>query len=250
MVMRFGLVALTLTEAAVGQTLPEEPAVESAREMFRERVRFPWYDADRDAIKRLDVSPPKDLQNRFSKWETVPSGKVPAWLAQVLRVVGWMLVGGAILLVTVLLVRALLRIEVGAARVTQTQQTASDRGVIQRVGKLPFPLRVEQADLWGEARRCFDAGDYGQAIIYLYSYQLVQLDEHQLIRLAKGKTNRQYLHEMRRRPRLRGLLETTMIAFEDVFFGRRALERARFENCWHAMDDFHQQIDQIELAAS
>ena len=33
-------------------------------------------------------------------------------------------------------------------------------------------------------------------MIYLFSHQLVQLDRHQIIRLAKGKTNRQYLREV------------------------------------------------------
>ena len=42
-------------------------------------------------------------------------------------------------------------------------------------------------------------GNFNQAIIYYYSYQLVTLDRRQVIRLAKGKTNRQYLRETGRR---------------------------------------------------
>ena len=41
-------------------------------------------------------------------------------------------------------------------------------------------------------------GDYGMAIIYAYAYQLVELDQHHAIQLRKGKTNRQYLRELRR----------------------------------------------------
>ena len=62
------------------------------------------------------------------------------------------------------------------------------------------------------------------------------------IRLTRGKTNRQYLREIRRRPRLVELLEMTMIAFEDVFFGHHALGRARFESCYHRLDEFETQV--------
>ena len=53
--------------------------------------------------------------------------------------------------------------------------------------------RARKAGLLEEARRSYEEGDYNTAIVYLYSYQLVKLDQNQWIRLAKGKTNRQYL---------------------------------------------------------
>jgi hypothetical protein len=245
--------ALTLSvETAAGQTPSEDPAVESAREVLRDRGDFPWYDAEKDTIKRLEVRPSGDVKNRFSKWETMPASSMPDWLVALLRIFGWTVVGVALLVLTVLLVRALLWSEVISSRGAKAEvgQSESERGVLDRVGKLPFSLYVDQTDLLAEARRCFEAGEYGRAIIYLYSYQLVKLDQSQLIHLAKGKTNRQYLHELRRRPQLRGLLETTMIAFEDVFFGHRVLERTRLEACWQSLEDFHQQLEHVELAAS
>ena len=61
-------------------------------------------------------------------------------------------------------------------------------------------------------------GNYGEAIIYLFSYQLVRLDRSQLIRLAKGKTNRQYLGELQSASPLKRMLAQSMSSFEDVFF--------------------------------
>jgi hypothetical protein len=102
-----------------------------------------------------------------------------------------------------------------------------------------------ETDLLSEARRYYEAGDYSKAIIYYFSYQLVQLDEHQRIRLARGKTNRQYLREVHTQPVLREITEITMVAFEDVFFGNHALNRERFERCWNRLDDFRQQLQQV-----
>ena len=92
----------------------------------------------------------------------------------------------------------------------------------------------------GEARRHYREGNYSEAIIYLFSHELVELDRFALIRIAKGKTNRQYLRELGPSPPLRPPLELTMTAFEDVFFGRRALDRAGFEACWNQLPVFEQ----------
>ena len=43
---------------------------------------------------------------------------------------------------------------------------------------------------------------------------------------------RQYLRELRLRPDLGRLLTTSMIAFEEVFFGGHSLDQERFEECW------------------
>ncbi len=94
----------------------------------------------------------------------------------------------------------------------------------------------------GEARRHYEQGNYSEAIIYLFSYELVQLDKFALIRLARGKTNRQYLREVPRRPELRSPLERTMVAFEGVFFGSRLLDRAGFEACWQQLPQFEEQL--------
>src|SRR5262249_60815638 len=98
--------------------------------------------------------------------------------------------------------------------------------------------------LLDEARRKYEAGDYKSAIVYLYSYELLKLDQNQVLRLARGKTNREYLRELVGRPELKVILAKTLVPFEDVFFGEHELSRERFEACWNAVDRFHRLIEQ------
>jgi hypothetical protein len=79
--------------------------------------------------------------------------------------------------------------------------------------------------------------------VLLYAHQLQQLDRHHLIRLAKGKTNRQYLSELRGQARLREILTGTVRAFEESYFGHYVLSRAQFEACWAHLDEFHRQLE-------
>jgi hypothetical protein len=111
-----------------------------------------------------------------------------------------------------------------------------------RVEELPMQLSAPRGDFLAEARRRYEAGDYSGAIIYLFSHELLQLDRHQRIQLERGKTNRQYLREVRNEPFLANALSRTMVAFEDVFFGHHALDRTRFEACWREVDEFHRRL--------
>ena len=241
-----------ITSSTSAQELSDTQAVEAGREALDGKVTFPWYDADADGIQRLNVEPPDDVRNRGSKWERTIKAQqasrpwsMPNWLRTMLEVVGWTLLVMALVAVGYFLVRAFLIAEVGGvgggAAFTDGVMGPGD---IDRVESLPFQLKAPQSDLVSEARRHYEAGNYNDAIIYLYSYQLVELDKHQLIRLTKGKTNRQYLREVRRRGDLFGTLQASMLAFEDVFFGNHPLERSRFESCWSGLEAFHRSLEQ------
>jgi hypothetical protein len=226
------------------QTAPLDGAVEQGRTALEESADFPWYDRQKDSIQRMDVQPPRDIASRKSKWQ--PSNvtwSAPGWLATVLRILGWILLG----LILVLLAYALARATVGVGWGKATAESMDDdslHGDIDRIEALPFQLKSPQVDLMAQARRHFEAGEFAQAITYLYSYQLIQLDRHQLIRLTKGKTNRQYVRELRSRRELRDILSRSMVVFEEVFFGHHSLSRERFETCWRRMDEFHQHLVQ------
>jgi argininosuccinate synthase len=71
------------------------------------------------------------------------------------------------------------------------------------------------------------------------------LDKANRIRLVRGKTNRQYLGELRESPELADLVGQTMIAFEDVFFGERTLTREQFEACYRRLDQFHAELELV-----
>ncbi|MCA9142618.1 MAG: DUF4129 domain-containing protein [Planctomycetaceae bacterium] len=242
---------LFFASSTFAQELSDTQAVEAGREALDGAVNFPWYDSESDGIQRLNVEPPGDLKNRSSKWEKTIKAKkartpwsMPDWLWTILEVLGWTLLVMALVAVGYFLVRAFLVAETGHATGEAFTEGAMGPGDIDRVESLPFQLKAPRSDLLSEARRHYEAGNYKDAIIYLYSYQLVELDKHQLIRLTKGKTNRQYLREVRRRSDLSALLSGTMYAFEDVFFGNHPLDRSRFEACWSGLDAFHRSLEQ------
>jgi choline dehydrogenase-like flavoprotein len=141
----------------------------------------------------------------------------------------------ALLILAYFALRFLLQSEIRTASATEQE---ADRKLADRIESLPFTVVVGEFNLLDEARRLYQAGDYARAVVYLFSYELVELDKRHIIRLAKGKTNRQYLREVGPRRSLRQLLEQTMISFEDAFFGRHALEKERFEASWFQVGAF------------
>jgi hypothetical protein len=221
---RFVTIALTLLLASASfaraEPLGEEQAVEAGAEALQGPITFPWYDAEADGIRRIDVEPPADLKNRQSEWLRQPKQKKKKKKKQAtntafrealwtfLRVLGWTAVAIAFVAIGYLLVRAFLMAETDSAGpAAASREKADPRGDVDRVESLPFQLPQPQDDLLSEARRHYDAGNFAEAIIYL-------------------------------------LLRHTMLVFEDVFFGNHALERSRFESVWQELDTFHQGLEQ------
>jgi hypothetical protein len=229
-----------------------DAAVESGREALRGRTRFPWYDAERDALRRVDVQPPADTaENRRSTWQANPSlpdstgssfGTDWSGLWAVIEALIWL----GLLTLLVWLVYFLVRSYLRQHSPPEAEEAAAEevRSQADLIETLPFDVQRPQSDLLAEARRLYELGAYAQAILYLFSYQLIRLDRGQQIRLARGKTNRQYLRELQPRPDLRGILERTMLVFEEVFFGHYPLDRAGFERCWEQLDEFHQRLSE------
>ena len=220
-------VVLLLPLLLSGATDPDE-SVDAGREALNKTFgAYPWYNSSADNVRRIEIKEPVDWDWRFDIGGLMGILEVMAWIVIIVILAG----------IVFLLVRALLNRE---DRVATTGENASrpDEGDGARVEALPFPVRAGKSDLLAEARRLYREGNYGQAIVYLFSYQLVQLDKQQVIRLTKGKTNRQYLREVGPRATLQGLIEQTMVTFEEAFFGNRAIDRVRFESCWTRLDEF------------
>ncbi len=214
--------------AASAASVDTAEAVEAGREALNPGWRgYPWYDSSNDDLRRIRVP-------RSRNWN-------PNWnLSFSFRGAMWV-VWAAIALLIVLLAYLLYHVYRGrwvdlpiAKRALTERPAANDAS---RVEALPFQLDPQTGSLLDAARRAYSGGDFARAIIYLFSHELVELDRRQLIRLTRGKTNRQYLRELGRGP-LAGLLAQTMVVFEDVFFGNRALSRERFEICWNRLNEF------------
>lgn len=239
--------AMTLVHALLSRPvlgLDDQQAVQAAHDRLS---RAPWYDAETDRVRPTRL-PPRDPPPKIRNWEWKPSTTRggSSRFAEVVAVLVWIGLGLSLIVLVALFIRAFR--QRASRRPGAIGLAARPGGVaseVDRVEKLPFAVRRPQSDLLGEARRHYEAGNYVEAIIYLFSYQLVHLDRHDLVRLAKGKTNRQYLREMKPHDGIVRIVSDTMLVFEDVFFGSRDLDRSRFEVCWSQLDQFHQDVQNV-----
>lgn len=226
-------------DRALAQLEPDE-AVELGKETLSKGLlnRHPWYDSSTDDVKLIPLQQPK--QNASTSWDW--SWDWPDWTWE-FSLFGstfsvnlfTLMIWGVVLVLAYFLVRYLIRLY---ERRELEDATSDDDAIDQtsdadRVEALPVVVKREVSDLRSEARRLADSGRYSEAIVYLYSHLLVQLDRRQAIRLAKGKTNRQYLHEAAAaNSSFKPPVERTMTAFEAAYFGRHELTQAEFEACW------------------
>lgn len=249
------LLALVLLNGAIswGQELD---GVEAGKEALEELGRTSWYDANSDQYRVPDDLVVDDAAGRRSDWLgkqqqwNAPNGPGTinlSWWGILLTYLAPVLLYGVLpALVVVLLVLALQSILPENYRFLRRYKNSETKSEIDldRISDLPFTVDMKPTDPLGEARRCMENGDFERAIIYLFAYQLLQLDARHFIALQRGKTNRVYLRELRQRPELRSIMENTVLAFEQVFFGRYKLEQARFMYCWNKLDDFHRHLNQ------
>lgn len=233
-----------------------EQAVQAGRDALNGRRSYPWYDRQKDAARRIELQtqlekqPEKKLVAAKPVTPTAPARPVGVgwntWsLGPLLQVLGLSVLLLALGVAAYFISKAFMNQEVEESRAVKVVEVSSD---VDRVENLPFTLDRPTGDFLDEARRLYDAGRYAEAIIYYYSYLLVQLDRRHVIRLAKGKTNRQYLREARRLAPVAGVLEPTMVAFEEVFFGHHPLPRERFEQCWERREAFLRELEQAPAA--
>jgi hypothetical protein len=179
----------------------------------------------------------RDDSSSSSPFSLDPTAAGATWLIWA----AWFAIGAALGVLAFYLIRAFLNREARAAKDSQSSDAPDEPSGAEA---LPAAVPLPKGDLWTEIGRLYEAGDYSRAIIYLYAYQLIKLDQHHCIRLAKGKTNREYVHELSPRPELQGLLARTMVPFESVFFGGHSLDRAGFEACWQEAESFRRLVEQ------
>ena len=255
----FALFLLTLVFSpllAAQDSSPKPDPVEEGKESLSGAAQFPWYDRRTNEVRPLHMTPRRDAdsQNRASKWTNTDKQTSGTQLGRtsffgpLLQGVGLTVLVVLLFVIAYLVATAFLKEEISEeAALRRVVESSRD---VDRVEELPFHIRKPSGDFLSEARRLYEAGQYSEAIIYLFSYQLVQLDRHHVIRLAKGKTNRQYIRESRQRPAVRPILEQTMYSFEDAFFGRKSLSREQFERSWQQLEAFHAELVQLEKAAA
>ncbi len=254
------LLAVGLPASARDALAGQAAGVEDARRALS-REAFPWYDQDRDSLRRVHLSPPENVAKKSGEPEANPSSEKDSErdVDESRPQANWTLGSWGDILAIVLVAAMFFAIAwffIRAYLTREEQATVDDTARIKhtavddaaRIEALPFRIRRGELDLLAEARRLYEETKFSEAIVYLFSYQLVELDRHQVIRLSKGKTNRRYLRELGRQPALRSMLERSMVAFEEVFFGGHALGRAQFETVWHEIGPFTAMLARQERA--
>jgi len=243
------------SDAKAAKAAKDAKNIDAAKEALASGGRFPWYDRSQDDVRRLNVLPRPSVEERSQGWtdnKTRPAptarlgrvslfGNALQWIGLTTLVV---LLGVIAYLIATTFLKEEVSESVAIRKVVESRRDAD------RVEALPFHIRAASGDFLAEARRLYEAGQYSQAIVYLFSHELVQLDKHHIIRLTKGKTNRQYVRETRKHPSLASVLHTTMVAFEDAFFGHKTLSRESFERCWQRLDEFQSELARQEERAA
>jgi hypothetical protein len=247
------MLALAISPAVtLAQGNEEVDPVDSAGEALRDAENLPWYDAASDDIQPLpplprDEPPPRPTEGRTVEPDLgdeddgdIRLRGAPIGFGSLMLMLGVIAIAALFIVIVAFIISSLLGRSGGTSAGEATRLTQSQADNIE---ELPVPLVRGKSDLLGEARRQYERGDYNEAIIYLYSYLLVELDKASRIRLIRGKTNRQYLGELRDTPSLVELVGEAMIAFEDVYFGERTLTRERFERIYRRLDEFHSHLE-------
>lgn len=241
-----GLIFLALTSIGHGQI--SEASTQSAKDGFQ-KSNFPWYDSDSESV---NLNPGYQTDTRAV---TTNRNGVPKMAAPVQRNMNfsnnwssrwWAILWFAVLIVLVAVVIAvvvwlLMRIDPPAGFNQQRYDSDDERAFgSDRVERLPFDIHNPQGDFLAAADAAYRAGDYSNAVTYLFSHVLLTLDRHQRVRLRRGKTNRQYLSEMQTNGAgsLTEYYERLMISFESSFFGSYELQARQFEESWSKLDDF------------
>ena len=241
--MRAGIVLLftagSLSPGPTCDAAPQEAherAVRAAGDALAEPLAHPWYDSGRDAFRPLNLAPPRQPAPppqpiALDAWSSGMNA-----LFESLRWLALIFVLGMILWLLLVAYRRRSAWLTGRRAPAKLQ---SQPLTTPRVDALPLDVSTLDGDLLAEARRRYAAGDDLAALVALFSHQLLELDMAHWIRLSRGKTNRQYLRELRRHDALATLFQSSMLAFEEAFYGHRPIDRGRFEQLWGQLDTFH-----------
>ena len=123
-------------------------------------------------------------------------------------------------------------------------------GTMGRISMLPDEMTGSQvADPWAEAVERRRRGDYSGAIIYLFAYQLLELDRLRLLRLTPGWTGRRYVKSLAD-SRIQEPLAATLRLFEQAYYGHKKLSGRSFEPVWAGAQALRSHLASIEEGSS
>ncbi len=246
-------VRTSFSRTLAGAPLQLDNSNANTEKAFQSLRRTTWYDPTTKDYAPPEISPERDNEIRTT-------GRVAKAVAKQRSTSNWgnwfsalgRFLASFFSWTLVIVIAALLIIAVGALIFfmfrdylpSRREQMGSKKGIeidLARVEELPFEVRAASLDPLSEAHRLMRAGNFDSAIIYLYGYMLLALDQSRQIHLQKGKTNRMYLRELNRggNASLRRIVESTMLAFEQVYFGKHSLTAEHFHALWERVEEFN-----------
>ncbi len=249
---------------------PKTNDQQGIRESLQRMGSLPWYNEETDGVAPVEVeSRIDDSSNRDSRWNPkARRAKVPKpssttttptntsfWqllVGNFPTIIEWVLLAGFVLLVVGIILFALLKMDYSATGkekiASKKADLEADSAELARLENLPMPVRTESGDFLAEADRLRGLGRLDEAIIYLFGHRLLQLDRSHVIRLSRGKTNRQYLAELRSKTELQGVLRNTVDLFEQSFFGKYRLSEGSFDSVRQLQPQFDVVLQNIRDA--
>lgn len=224
--------------------------------------QFPWFDAEANELRGgpVPVSQESAVDDRHSiapyvetakkqkaKPKTGAAAPVSMGSTQVFNAIIYTVGGIALVCLIGLLIWAIYRSEdIWGAEKEKGKK--KKRSMKDHIRHLPFEMEEQEGDFKTAAESAMAAGDYSHAVICLYAELLVVLDENDLVRLQRGRTNRQYLNAIREHEPLATYFQSVMTAFEDAFFGKHVISQARARECFGGKAEFEQQAQRIKAA--
>jgi len=265
----FGCFALLANRSSISAESQEETPLKSGssqisdtdRAIIGRSTHSVWFDPKDGTVRPIRDGKSVDVGDRHDSIAGNVTNTTPAWWVSLKNVIadffGFLFQSWQILLLIVLvallalagfvILRYGISFQSYARKMTDVSALAREKAKLQ---DLPFEVEQTMFGLLAQAESYRAAGDYSKAIIYLFSHALVEMDSVRCIRLARGKTNRAYLRELRDQEGLRGFTNQLVSAFEYAFFGKHVLSQEAFERIWQQVPAFDKNIKQISLEPS
>ena len=236
---RWRLLASLLPVLAVGTMWASPVRAEDLLEKtLHEQGRAPWFDGESKEVVPIELAPGepradyRSTEWEWPEWESSWEWPELPWLGPAVWYTIWTLIIVGLVGLLYFIMRAILQ----TSRREASGASAAEWNPA-RIEELPFELASRPDDLVEAAQQARARGDLRLSIILLFSEQLLHLDRTNRIRLAKGKTNRQYLRELAWDPPLRQLLRKSVHIFERVYFGGWEPTRKAADAMWKITEE-------------
>ena len=227
----------------------------------RKLEQFPWYESGKlkdlprlepgraQSLDRGNVPERKKqpLANSTNNTKPNPPQRPVKWDDSIYQVIVWITLMVAVLILVGVFLWFFFKTEFLSINKATGNSDQDTLDLQTRINQLPFQL--DQQKLTGDfcelALVAAQQEDFARATMLLFSHLLLGLDRKGLVKLKKGKTNRQYLSELRNFQTLSAYFEQVMIPFEDSFFGDYPVEEQKFYECWNGLKQFQGELESV-----